>query len=65
MDAQTEERPMVGSDDAIDLRAEFEATGLGSVFEELDADLIGLVPVKQRLREIGRASCRERVFAVV
>ena len=63
MDAQTEERPIASSDDAIDLRAEFEATGLGSVFEELDADLIGLVPVKQRLREIAALLLVDRARA--
>ncbi|AXC50412.1 CbbX protein [Paracoccus suum] len=36
---------------AIDLRAEFETSGVREVLEELDAELIGLEPVKQRIRE--------------
>lgn len=35
-----------------DLKAEFAATGLGAVLEDLDRDLVGLAPVKQRIREI-------------
>lgn len=36
----------------IDLKAEFAATGIGEVLATLDQELIGLVPVKQRIREI-------------
>ena len=39
--------------DSIDLRAEFTASGLAEVFDQLDRELVGLVPVKRRLREIG------------
>lgn len=35
----------------IDLRAEFESSGVRAVLEELDRDLIGLQPVKTRIRE--------------
>lgn len=38
---------------SIDLRAEFAASGLAEVFDQLDRELVGLVPVKRRLREIG------------
>lgn len=38
---------------SIDLRAEFAASGLAEVFDQLDCELVGLVPVKRRLREIG------------
>ena len=36
----------------IDLRAEFRDSGISRVLEELDAELLGLRPVKQRIREI-------------
>jgi probable Rubsico expression protein CbbX len=36
----------------VDLRAAFEASGLGVVLEELDRTLVGLAPVKRRIREI-------------
>lgn len=39
--------------DSIDLRAEFASSGLADVFDQLDRELVGLVPVKRRLREIG------------
>ncbi|MDQ0347452.1 CbbX protein [Ancylobacter vacuolatus] len=47
----TEAAPKVP--DSIDLRAEFTASGLAEVFDQLDRELVGLVPVKRRLREIG------------
>jgi probable Rubsico expression protein CbbX len=38
--------------DAIDLRQEYEAVDIASVLGQLDEELIGLAPVKTRLREI-------------
>src|SRR5919107_6396276 len=35
----------------VDLRAAFEDSGLGAVLEELDRTLVGLAPVKRRIRE--------------
>jgi probable Rubsico expression protein CbbX len=35
----------------VDLRAEFEASGVKAVLEELDAEMVGLAPVKARIRE--------------
>jgi probable Rubsico expression protein CbbX len=35
----------------VDLVADFNASGVGAVLEELDRELIGLAPVKQRIRE--------------
>lgn len=35
----------------VDLKAEFAATGIGEVLDTLDRELIGLVPVKKRIRE--------------
>lgn len=36
----------------IDLEAEFRASGVGEVLDELDRQLVGLAPVKRRIREI-------------
>jgi probable Rubsico expression protein CbbX len=35
----------------VDLAAEYEASGVGDVLRELDEALVGLAPVKQRIRE--------------
>jgi hypothetical protein len=35
----------------VDLAAEYESSGVAEVLRELDAELIGLAPVKQRIRE--------------
>lgn len=35
----------------VDLRAEFESSGVKDLLEELDRDMIGLAPVKARIRE--------------
>jgi probable Rubsico expression protein CbbX len=47
--------------DAIDLRKEFEAVDIASVLAQLDGDLIGLVPVKTRIREIASLLLVERI----
>lgn len=44
----------------VDLRAEFEALGLRAVLEELDRDLVGLRPVKDRVREVAALLMVER-----
>ena len=36
----------------IDIQASFEASGVGPVLEQLDTELVGLKPVKRRIREI-------------
>ena len=36
----------------IDIKAAYEASGVGPVLEQLDHDLVGLAPVKRRIREI-------------
>jgi len=46
--AETEAPPV---ETAIDLKAEYESSGVREVLEELDRDLIGLAPVKKRIRE--------------
>jgi probable Rubsico expression protein CbbX len=45
---------------AIDLREEYEKSGVADVLEELDRELIGLKPVKQRIREIAAMLIVER-----
>ena len=35
----------------VDLAEDFRASGVAEILEELDRELIGLAPVKQRIRE--------------
>ncbi|TIW22433.1 MAG: CbbX protein [Mesorhizobium sp.] len=46
---------------AIDLREEFETSGVKDVLAELDRELIGLAPVKRRIRETAALLLVERV----
>jgi probable Rubsico expression protein CbbX len=46
---------------AVDLRKEFEEVGIGDVLAQLDHELIGLKPVKTRIREIASLLLIERV----
>jgi probable Rubsico expression protein CbbX len=45
----------------IDLRAEFAASGVAPVLDTLERELVGLKPVKQRIREIAALLLVERV----
>ncbi len=45
----------------VDLAREFDEAGIGEVLEELDRDLIGLQPVKRRVREIAALLLVEQV----
>jgi len=45
----------------VDLRAEFASAGIGEILDRLDRELIGLVPVKTRIREIASLLLVERV----
>lgn len=45
----------------IDLRKEFDQAGIGDVLAQLDQELIGLKPVKTRIREIASLLLIERV----
>jgi probable Rubsico expression protein CbbX len=47
--------------EAIDLRKEFEAVDIASVLAQLDRELIGLAPVKTRIREIASLLLVERI----
>ncbi|MDE1145283.1 MAG: CbbX protein [Azospirillaceae bacterium] len=44
--------PDEGPDGSVDLRGDFEASGLPEIFDELDQEMVGLAPIKGRLREI-------------
>ncbi|TIU06993.1 MAG: AAA family ATPase, partial [Mesorhizobium sp.] len=39
-------------DEAVDLQAEFEASNIDEVMDKLDRELVGLKPIKTRIREI-------------
>ncbi|MGA7323927.1 MAG: CbbX protein [Rhodomicrobium sp.] len=43
-----------------DLRREYDESGVGAVLDELDRELVGLVPVKTRIREIAALLLVER-----
>ncbi len=45
----------------VDLRKEFEDVGIGEVLDQLDRELIGLKPVKTRIREIASLLMIERI----
>src|SRR6201994_2197887 len=45
----------------VDLRAEFNEVGIGDVLDQLDRELIGLKPVKTRIREIASLLLIERI----
>lgn len=51
---QEHEQPgvVVPDDTPIDLEAEFKASNVQEVLDKLDRELVGLAPVKQRIREI-------------
>jgi probable Rubsico expression protein CbbX len=48
---------------AIDLRREYEEAGIGDVLRQLDDELVGLAPVKQRIRETAARLLVERARA--
>src|SRR6266536_1481227 len=56
MDVDT--TPMI---DAVNLRDELEAVGIEEILSQLDRDLIGLKPVKTRIREIASLLLIERI----
>jgi probable Rubsico expression protein CbbX len=51
----------IAPDTMIDLRAEFSGAGLDTYLDELEKDLVGLKPVKSRIREIASLLLIERV----
>jgi probable Rubsico expression protein CbbX len=55
------EAPVEPAVHSVNLRQEFEAVDIGSVLEQLERDLIGLSPVKMRIREIASLLLVERI----
>ncbi|MFC4253036.1 CbbX protein [Sinimarinibacterium flocculans] len=49
------------TDTTVDLQREFAETGIGEVLDELDRELVGLKPVKTRIREIAALLLVDRV----
>jgi probable Rubsico expression protein CbbX len=49
------------SDASVDLRQEFDSVGIEEVLSQLDRELIGLAPVKTRIREIAALLLIERI----
>lgn len=49
--------------DTVDLAAEYREAGVAEVLERLDKELVGLAPVKQRVREIAALLLVDRVRA--
>ncbi|WP_436643324.1 CbbX protein [Microbaculum sp. FT89] len=45
---------------SVDLAADYRESGVGEILEELDRELVGLKPVKQRIREIAALLLVER-----
>src|SRR6202789_804929 len=50
-----------GAPSSVDLRREFEAVDIAPILAQLDKELIGLVPVKTRIREIASLLLVERI----
>jgi len=54
------ETAATAKNETIDLRRDYEESGVGEVLDQLDRELIGLKPVKTRLREIAALLLVER-----
>jgi probable Rubsico expression protein CbbX len=53
--------PPAAAVSSVDLRQEFDAVDIASILAQLDQELIGLVPVKTRIREIASLLLVERI----
>lgn len=56
-----EEKEPITDDTAVDLGAEFRDSHIQEVLDQLDRDLVGLVPVKTRIKEIASLLLVDRV----
>ncbi|KJC42368.1 CbbX [Bradyrhizobium sp. LTSP885] len=56
-----QEQPRETPVETVDLRDEFANLGIGDVLDQLDSELIGLKPVKTRIREIASLLLVERI----
>ncbi|TVO59293.1 CbbX protein [Denitromonas halophila] len=54
-------QPLAAPTDTIDLAAEYCEAGVADVLDRLDAELVGLAPVKRRVREIAALLLVDRV----
>ena len=54
-------QPLAAPPDTIDLAAEYREAGVADVLDRLDAELVGLAPVKRRVREIAALLLVDRV----
>jgi probable Rubsico expression protein CbbX len=62
MVAEESGKPAGTADDpAVDLQAEYDASGIQEVLDKLDEELIGLKPVKTRIREVAALLVVERL----
>ena len=62
MSEDTENTPIVLADDTpVDLEAEFRASNIQEILDKLDHDLVGLKPVKTRIRETAALLLVDRV----
>ena len=55
-----ESEPHTQAEERVDLRREYEESGVAAVLDELDRELVGLTPVKTRIREIAALLMVER-----
>nr|WP_245433949.1 CbbX protein [Rhodomicrobium lacus] len=60
MSVTAEQNEKTAANETIDLRRDYEESGVGEVLDQLDRELIGLKPVKTRLREIAALLLVER-----
>src|ERR1043165_6792342 len=51
-DEEESTQPRLGADEVVDLEAEVRGSQVFDVLEQLDRELVGLVPVKTRIREV-------------
>jgi probable Rubsico expression protein CbbX len=56
-----DDAPPAAAVSSVDLRQEFDAVDIASILAQLDQELIGLVPVKTRIREIASLLLVERI----
>jgi probable Rubsico expression protein CbbX len=56
-----DDAPPAAAVSSVDLRQEFDAVDIASILAQLDQELVGLVPVKTRIREIASLLLVERI----
>ena len=61
MDSVLNGSSLLADDATVDLAKEFEASKVQEVVDKLDRELVGLVPIKTRIREIAALLLVERL----